>query len=94
MEYFGYAVSGGEISISAKNVWAVKDWQVPTTQKEVRSIMEFCNFSAKFILYFSYLTVSLTDLLRKSPPQIKLTMTFAYLDAFETLKLRLTSAPC
>jgi hypothetical protein len=45
-----------------------------------------------FIHHFSDLTAPLTDLVRKSQPQ-KVTLTLASLEAFETLKLRLISAP-
>jgi hypothetical protein len=39
MEYLGYTVSAGKISVSTKKVEAVADWPVPTTQKEVRSFV-------------------------------------------------------
>jgi hypothetical protein len=93
MEYLGYTVSAGKISVSTKKVEAAADWLVPTTQKEVRSFVHFCNLYAKFIHHFSDLTAPLTDLLRKSQPQ-RVTLTHACLEAFETLKLRLMSAPC
>jgi hypothetical protein len=94
MEYLGYTVSAGKILVSTKQVEAVVDWPVPTTQKEARSFVQFCNcFYAGFIHHFSDLTAPLTDLQRKSHPQ-KVTMTPACLKAFETLKLRLISALC
>jgi hypothetical protein len=74
MEYLGFTVSTGKISVSTKKVEAVADWPVPTTQKEVRSFVEFCNFYARFIHHFSELTAPLTDLLRKSQPH-KVTLT-------------------
>jgi hypothetical protein len=55
--------------------------------------VQFCNFYARFIYHFSDLTAPLTDLLRKSQPQ-RVTVTLACLEAFETLELRLISAPC
>ena len=88
MEYHGYIVSAGKVSVLTKKVEAVVDWPVPKTQKEVRSFVQFCNFYARFIHHFSDLTAPLTDLLRKSKPQ-KVTLTLACLEAFETLKLRL-----
>jgi hypothetical protein len=93
MKYLGYTVYPGKISVSTKKVEAVADWPVPTTQKEVRSFVQFCSFYARFIHHFSDLTAPLTDLLWKSQPQ-KVTLTPACLEAFETLKLRLISAPC
>jgi hypothetical protein len=93
MEYLGYTVSAGKIYVSTNKVEAVEDWLVPTTQKEVRSFVQFCNFHTRFIHHFNDLTASYTDLMRKSQPQ-KVTLTLACLEAFETLKLRLISAPC
>jgi hypothetical protein len=65
---------------------------MPTTQKEVRSFVQFCDFYARFIHHFSDLKAPLTDLLRKSQPH-KVTLAPSCLEAFETLKLRLISAP-
>jgi hypothetical protein len=67
---------------------------VPTTQKDVRSLVQFRNFYAIFIYHFSDLTAPLMDLLRKSKPQKVTLSTPARLEVFETLKLRLISAPC
>jgi hypothetical protein len=92
MEYFGYIVSVGKILVSTKKVEAVAYKPVPTTQNEARSFVQFCNFYASVIHHFSDLTAPLTDLLRKSKPQ-KVTLTPGCLEAFETLKLRLFSAP-
>jgi hypothetical protein len=89
----GYTVSAWHISVSTKKVEAVADLPVPTTQKEVRSFVQFCNFYARIIHHFSDLTAPLTALLRKSQPR-KVMMTHVCLEAFETLKLRLISAPC
>jgi hypothetical protein len=89
MEYLGYTAFAGKISVSAKKVVAVAYWPLPTMHEEVRSFVQY----AKFINHFSDLTAPLTDLLRKSQPR-KVTLTHACLEAFETLKLRLISAPC
>jgi hypothetical protein len=93
LEYLGYIVPASKVSVSTKKVEAVADWPMPTTQKKARSFVQFCNFYARFIHHFSDLTAPLTNLLRKSQPQ-KVTLTRAYLEAFDTLKLRLISAPC
>jgi small nuclear ribonucleoprotein (snRNP)-like protein len=74
MEYLGYHVCAGKIAVSTEKVEAVADWPVPTTQKEVRSFVQLCNFYARLIHHFSDLTAPLTDLLRKSQPK-KVTLT-------------------
>jgi hypothetical protein len=68
IEYLGYTMSASKIFVSTKKVEAVADWPSPTTEKEVRSFVQFCNFYAKFIHHFSDRTAPLTDLLRKSQP--------------------------
>jgi hypothetical protein len=92
MEYLGYIVSAGKLSVLTKKVEAVAHWRVPTTQNEVRSFVQFCNLSAKCTHHFSDPTAPLTHLLRKSLPQ-KVTLTPKCLEAFENIKLRLISAP-
>jgi hypothetical protein len=93
MQYLGYIVYVGKISISTKKVEAVVDWPVPSTQKEVRKFVQFSNFNAKFIHHFSDLAAPLTELPQKSQPH-KVTRTPACLEAFEILKLRIISSPC
>jgi hypothetical protein len=56
MKYMA-TVSAGQISVSTKKVEAVADWPLPTTQKEVRSFVQFCSFYARFIHHFSDLTL-------------------------------------
>jgi hypothetical protein len=67
---------------------------MPTTQKEARSFVQFYNLYTKYIHHHSSdLTAPLADLMRKSQPQM-VTLTHACLEAFETLKFWLISAPC
>jgi hypothetical protein len=93
MKYLGCIVSANKFSILTKRVEAVADYLVFTTQKEVRSFVQFCNFYARLIHHFSDLASPLTDLLRKSQPH-QVTLTPACLEALETLKLQLISDPC
>jgi hypothetical protein len=78
MEYLGFTVSAGKVSVSSKKVEAVAEWPFLLTQKVARSIVQFCSFYAKFILHFSDLASPLTDSLRKSHPH-KITLTPACL---------------
>jgi hypothetical protein len=94
MEYLGYTVSVGKVSVSKKKVEAVAEWPLPTMHEEDRnSFVQFCNFFARFIHHFSGLTAPLRDLMRKSLPH-KVTLTLACSEAFEAFKLQLISAPC
>jgi hypothetical protein len=91
MKYLGYIMSAGKNYGLIKKLKTVADSQVPTTEKAVSSVVQLCNFCAKFIHHFSNLTASLTNILRKSQPR-KVTLTHGCLEAFETLNLRLISA--
>jgi hypothetical protein len=71
----------------------VKEWHVPKTQAEVRSFVELCNYSAKFIHHFSDLPTPLIDVFKMSKPQ-RIVMTPLCMEAFQTLKLRLYFVPC
>jgi hypothetical protein len=93
MEYLGYTVYGGKLSVSTKKVEAVKEWLVPKTQHEVRTFVQFCSIYAKLIHHFSDMSAPFTYLLRKTHPQ-KIEMTPICMDAFDILKLRLIFAPC
>jgi hypothetical protein len=93
MQYLRYNKFAGALFVSTKKVHANSKWPMPTTHREVCSFVNSCNFYANLVYHISELTAPLTDLLRKSQPQ-KVKITYAYLEAFETLKLRLISAPC
>jgi hypothetical protein len=68
MEYLGCIVPDGTILISTKKVETVGDCPLPTTQKEIRCFVQFCNLHAKFIHHSSDVTAPLSDLLQKSQP--------------------------
>jgi hypothetical protein len=92
MQYLGYTISGGKLSVSTNKVEAVKEWPVPKTQREVYSFVHFFNSYAKLIHNFTDMSAPLTDLLRKSQPH-RILMTPTCMEALETLKLRIISAP-
>jgi hypothetical protein len=95
MEYLGYTISGGKLSVATKKIEADKEWPEPKAHREFYSFVHFFNSYAKFIIhhFVGDLSAPLTDLLRKSQPH-RIVMTPTCLEAFETLKLRLISAPC
>ena len=91
-EYLGVIAGNGHLRCSPAKLSAVKDWPVPSTQKEIKSFVQFCSFYRKFVHHFSDCSAMLTDLCRKNAPQ-KVTLDDGALTAFETLKARLCSAP-
>jgi hypothetical protein len=43
-EYLGYTISGGTLSVSAKEVGAVLEWPVSKAKREIRSFVQLCFF--------------------------------------------------
>jgi hypothetical protein len=59
MEYLGFVVTGGKLSMSTQKVKAVKESPVPKTQRKARSFLQFCKFYAEFIHHISDLSMQL-----------------------------------
>jgi hypothetical protein len=67
MEYLGYTMLNVKILVPTKKVEVVEYRPLPTTQKEVYSFVELCNFYAKFIHHLSEFTGRFANLLWKVP---------------------------
>ena len=66
VNFLGYIISENGIEMDQEKIRTVLQWKEPTTIKEVQSILGFANFYPCFILGYSKLTRSLTDLIKKS----------------------------
>ena len=53
VDYLGLILEKGVVRMDPVKVNSVRDWQVPSTVKEVRSFLGFCNFYCAFIKGFS-----------------------------------------
>ena len=96
-EYLGVIAGNGNLRPSPKKLEAVRNWPLPTTQKQVKSFVCFCSFYRKFVHHFSDCAAPLIQLYsgknsskNKSGPVV---WTDEAKSAFETLKARLISAP-
>jgi hypothetical protein len=90
IEYLGMIVGNGQVKMDPVKVQGIADWQRPTTVKEVRSFLGFCNFYRAFIRGFSHIARPLNDLTKKLriwewTPECEL--------AFCTLKQRCITQP-
>ena len=63
--YLGLIVGNGTVRPDPETIKAVKDWPLPTTQKELKSFVQFCSYYGRFIHHFSDCSAPLTDMLRK-----------------------------
>ena len=50
--YLGLIVGNGTIRPDPEKIKAVKDWPLPTTQKELKSFVKFCSHYGRFIHNF------------------------------------------
>src|SRR6185312_14598619 len=76
-----------------KKIQAVKDWPIPETVKDVQSFLGFTNFYRRFVEKYSGITAPLSELTKKGVVIAKGGIKGEPLEAFETLKLRFTTAP-
>ncbi len=95
VHYLGHVVSAEGISPDPAKLAAVRDWPVPSgTPKQCkRALMGFiglANYYRRFVDHFASMALPLTDLL---PEQAEWKWEEAQQQAFDALKLALTSAP-
>jgi len=55
VEYLSVIIGGGRVQMDLVKVAGIANWPTPTTVKEVRSFLGFCNFYCAFIPTFSHI---------------------------------------
>jgi len=90
LEYLGHIISNQGVATDPAKVIVVQKWPVPTNLKELRGFLGLAGYYRRFIKHYSLLSRPLTELLKKNVPFVWTPVTQ---QAFETLKLSLTSAP-
>ena len=93
IECLGHKIGEKLLKPNEEKVKAVRDIQIPTTKKKVRSFLGVVGFYRRFIPNFSAIAAPLTDLTKKNAPNKISNWTEAHNKAFETLKQRLTGYP-
>ena len=90
VDYLGLILEKGVMHMDLAKVAGIKTWPTPTSVKQVRSFLGFCNYYCTFIQGFSHLAKPLNNLTKKETPwswgeqqQI----------AFDTLKECITAEP-
>lgn len=90
VRYLGYIIGNGVIKTDPEKISAIRDLPAPKSVREVRKFLGLASWYRRFIDNFSGLTAPISDLTKK-------TKTFVWTqeanEAFENLKICLTSAP-
>jgi hypothetical protein len=90
IEFLGHVLNGQGIQSDSKKIKAIKEWEVPKTQKGVRSFLGLANYYGKFIKNSSKIAAPLSDLLTKENKALSWN---ALSDkAFQEIKLALVSS--
>jgi hypothetical protein len=90
VDFLGFVVGAGTLSVDPKKVQAVVDWPEPQDVHQVRSFLGLMNYFRKFIQGYSAQAAPLNELLQKGS---KFTFDAPQRLAFEAMKAALTSAP-
>jgi hypothetical protein len=90
IDYLGVILEKGVTRMDPVKISGIKDWPTPTTVKDVRSFLGFCNFYHPFIRGFATVARPLNELTRKDAPW---TWDTRQQQVFTTLKHWVTSEP-
>jgi Reverse transcriptase (RNA-dependent DNA polymerase) len=91
VRFLGHVVSRDGIEPDPDKVSCVQEWPVPQNLRELRSFLGLASYYQNFVDKFSVIARPLYELTRKD---VRFTWTEKQQEAFETLKLRLTTASC
>ena len=89
VDFLGRIVSENGIKLSNTDIKAVLDWPVPQSTREVEQFLGLANYHRTFIKNFARIAVPLYKLTGKNP----FVWSGEHLQAFQDLKMALTSAP-
>jgi hypothetical protein len=90
VDYLGLILEKGVTCMDPAKIKGIANWPTPTTVKQVRSFLGFCNFYQPFIYHFSHIARPLNELTQKEIPW---TWEEHHQKAFEELRNRVTSEP-
>ena len=93
VDFLGYVVSTEGVKVAEDKVSAIKDWPKPQKRRELKSFLGTANFNRKFIAGYSDIVAPLLALDSKSVISFKEMWTSKCDEAFEKLKLAMSSAP-
>ena len=93
VEYLGHVISPGKLAVADKYADALRECEFPKSLTQIRSFLEACNVYRRFVRDFAKVARPLTEMTRKDATPDYEKPTPEQVDAFETLRARLTSPP-
>jgi hypothetical protein len=95
VEFLGHTVSAEGVSVVPTKIQAIRDWPVPHTVHEVRSVLGLASYYRRFVPGFAKTAAPLTDLTKAEIAQSgrPLPWGLKQQEAFEMLKQVLCTAP-
>ena len=90
VRFLGHVVSASGVSVDPEKVEAMMSWERPKSVFEIRSFLGLARYYRRFIDDFSRLAAPMTSLTRK---EVKFDWDDRCEEAFQELKMRLTTAP-
>ena len=90
VRFLGHVVSASGVSVDPEKVEVVMSWERPKSVFEICSFLRLVGYYRRFIEDFSRLVAPMTRLTRK---EVKFDWDDRCEEAFQELKMRLTSAP-
>ena len=93
VDYLGHVITPGKLRVATKASEAFRSFEYPKTLTQLRSFLGACNVFRRFVQNFAKIARPLTMLTRKDASPNFENPTDEELEAFETLKQRMTSPP-
>jgi hypothetical protein len=90
IQFLGHVLSTNGIAVDSSKVKDILEWKPPTTVHQVRSFLGLAGYYRRFIPDFSKIVKPITSLLKNDT---KFDWSSRYNEAFEHLKVLLTTAP-
>ena len=88
IQYLGYIMNANGVQVDQAKIQVIRNWPTLKTLKELRSFLGLANFYRRFVLGFSHIAWSLSQV-TKGGSKTKFVWAKSQQQAFEDLKQRL-----
>jgi hypothetical protein len=93
LHYLGFVVDKNGLKTDPEKIAAVTNYPIPTNSTELKRFLGLCSWYRRFIPHFSSIATPLNNFLKNKGKKLPINLDPAALQAFDTLKKGLVSAP-